>query len=79
MKIIAEIMFEMYAQHAEKKANYPDGFFDVEKKLMDTLSKQQKEIFMEYETMLLKLSINEQVSVFEFILKLFEEPENFVE
>ncbi len=79
MKIIAEIMYEMFAQRAGKETNYPDGFFEVEQKLIKSLSKEQKEIFGEYETMRIQLSINEQVSVFEYILKLFEEPENFVE
>ena len=79
MKIVAEIMFEMFAQRADKKTNYPDGFFDVEKKLTSTFSKEQKDIFVEYETLLIQYVINKQVSVFEYILKLFEEPENFVE
>lgn len=79
MKILAEIMFEMYAQGSGKKTNYPEGFFDAEKRLMDCLSKEQRKIFSEYEIMVTKLRMNEQVSVFEYVLKLFEEPENFVE
>ena len=79
MKIIAEIMFEMYAQRPDKETNYPEGYFDVEKKLMDSFSKEQKNIFFEFETLLIQLIINEQVSAFEYILKLFNEPENFVE
>lgn len=79
MKIIAEIMFEMFAQRPDKETNYPEGYFEVEKKLTNTFNKEQKDIFFEYETMTLKLIMNEQVSVFEYILKLFDEPENFVE
>ena len=79
MKIVAEIMFEMYAQRPDKKTNYPDGYFDVEKRFMDSLSKEQRKLFFDFETMLLQLITNEQVSVFEYVLGLFENPENFVE
>ncbi len=69
MKDIVKIMFEMYAHREGGKPNFPEAYFDVEKKLLATLSKEQYQMFLDYESEIMQLVTNEQMSVFEYILE----------